>query len=115
MKIINQTKGIVLAESAELAESFFSRLKGLLGRSGLANGEALIIKRCNSIHTLFMRFPIDVMFVGKDNRVVKTLSKVKPFRLSGVYFGACLAIELPSGVIVASQTKEFDLLNFETV
>ncbi len=108
MQIINKSKGASLATEAIIANTPLSRLKGLLGRRGLKKDEALIIKPCNSIHTFFMRFPIDVLFIDRENKVIKALSAIKPFRLSGIYINASFAIELPSGVILESLTSEGD-------
>ena len=110
MKIINQTKDTVLAKEVIIADTFLKRIKGLLGRKDFLPGEALIIKPCNSIHTFFMRFPIDVLFVDKDNRVLKALSSVKPFRLTSIYFQASFVIELPSGTIQSTLTCKGDTL-----
>ncbi len=71
VKIINKTKNTILAEEAYIADTVFSRVKGLLGKQSLDEGSALIIKPCNSIHTFFMRFPIDVFFVDRNNKIVK--------------------------------------------
>jgi len=113
MKIINKTKNTVLAEDAVVADTVFRRLKGLLGRKDFIKGEALIIKPCNSIHTFFMCFPIDVLFVDKDNIVIKALSSVKPFRFTNIYFNASLTIELPAGALESSSTQERDILILE--
>ena len=99
MKIINQTKKIVLAENANLADTPFKRIKGLIGRRSLRDGEALIIKPCNSIHTFFMNFPIDVIFVGKNHKIVKIISGLAPFRLSPIYLGSAYVIELSAGTV----------------
>lgn len=113
MIIINKTKNVTLAKEAVLANTLFTRLKGLLGRKSLSPDQALILDPCNSIHTFFMRFSIDVLFVNKQNKVVKTILEIKPFRLSSVYFNAHFAIELPSGAIQQTSTQEGDLLSIE--
>jgi hypothetical protein len=113
MKIINQTKDTVLAKEVIIADTFLKRVKGLLGRKDFLPGQTLIIKPCNSIHTFFMQFPIDVLFVDKDNRVIKTLSSVKPFRLTSIYFQASFIIELPSGTIQSTLTCKGDTLLLE--
>jgi len=71
IKILNLTRNITLTENTIIADSFFSRLQGLLGKDGLARGEGLILKPCDSIHTFFMRFAIDVVFVDRNNRVIR--------------------------------------------
>lgn len=111
MKIINTTKNTLIAREAVVADNFFTRLKGLLGKNELKDGGALIIRRCNSIHTFFMRFSIDAVFVDKGNRVVKTLSNIRPYRLSGIYPNADYVIELPAGTILATNTSTSDSVN----
>lgn len=108
--IINQSKNRVLAEDAMIANTFFARIKGLLGRKNFEPGQALILKPCDSIHTFFMRFPIDILFVGKDNKVIKAISSLKPFRLTAIYFNATFALELPAGTIQSSSTCRGDLI-----
>jgi uncharacterized membrane protein (UPF0127 family) len=115
IKIINKTKDTILAENAVLADTFFKRIKGLIGRKEFTKGEALILEPCNSIHTFFMRFPIDVLFVDKDNRIIKAIISLKPFRLTPIYFKANLVVELPYGTISSTFTEPFDLLSFKTV
>lgn len=111
MKITNVTKGVVLAEQAIIADSFLKRAKGLLGRKGLGRSEALIIKPCNSIHTFFMHFPVDVLFVDKNNAVIKAISGLKPFRITGIYFNAAYAVELPQGMVGYTSTSAGDVLS----
>jgi uncharacterized membrane protein (UPF0127 family) len=108
MQIKNKTKNTILAEDAAVAESFFLRLKGLLGKEKLGLGQALVIRPGNSIHTFFMRFTIDVLFVDKNSRVVKAISNLKPARLTPVYFAATYVVELPEGAISATATAEGD-------
>ncbi len=110
MQIINQSKNSVLAQDAVVADTPFARIRGLLGRKELKSGEALIIKPCNSVHTFFMRFTIDVLFLDKNNRVVKTLPALKPFRISPICFKAYLTVECPSGAINTSRTQPGDTL-----
>ena len=66
---------------ARVARSLFARIKGLIGLRGLPPGEGLLILRCNCIHTFFMRFAIDATFLDRDNRVVKTVRNIPPWRL----------------------------------
>ena len=112
MRLINQTRNTTLAEDVFFADSPFKRLKGLLSRKFLPDGQALIIKPCNCVHTLFMRFPIDVLFVGKDNQVVKVLTQLTPFRFSKLYWKACMVVELPCKKSKSTQTQDGDILQF---
>lgn len=114
MRIRNLTRGSELASAARAARGFWSRLRGLLGRSSLQPGEALVLEPCSSIHTAFMRFAIDVVYVDRSARVVKVVSNLKPFRLSGALRGARSAIELPAGTAAASGTVKGDQLAFES-
>ena len=65
---------------AEVAETFFERSRGLIGRDGLAPGKGLWIKHCNAIHMLFMRFPIDAIFLDKKGEIVKIVRNIRPWR-----------------------------------
>lgn len=115
MKIINLTQGTILADNAVMADSIFTRIKGLLGRKGLAKGEALIIKPCNSIHMFFMRFAIDAVFVDKNNKVVGLVERLKPFRLSPIFFKAHFVVELPIGTIQETRTQIQDYISFQSL
>jgi len=110
MKIINRTNNAVLAENAIVADTFFTRAKGLLDRKDFNQGEALVIRPCNSIHTFFMRFPIDLLFVTKDSLVIKAISRLKPYRISGIYFKSAFVIELPPGTLEANPVSQGDTL-----
>ncbi|MBQ6341475.1 MAG: DUF192 domain-containing protein [Kiritimatiellae bacterium] len=67
--------------TAEVARSFGERLRGLIGRRDLPPGRGLLILRCNAIHTFFMRFPIDAVFYDRQDRVVRTVRNIRPWRL----------------------------------
>jgi uncharacterized membrane protein (UPF0127 family) len=81
MKIVNLANNISLSEDALPAYSFAKRLKGLLGRQSLRRGQAMLLRPANSIHTFFMRFPIDVLFVDKNNMVIKTINNIPRLEL----------------------------------
>lgn len=65
---------------AEVAETMFARMRGLIGRKTLAPGKGMLIPKCNCIHTFFMRFPIDATFLDKNGRTVKVVRNVRPWR-----------------------------------
>jgi len=113
MRLINQTKNSILAEEVFFAETSLKRLKGLLGKKTFANGQALIIKPCNSVHTFFMRFAIDVIFVNKHHQIVQVIPGLKPFRMPRPYFRAAYVVELPVGVIKTSASLPGDILKLE--
>jgi uncharacterized membrane protein (UPF0127 family) len=85
LRVNNVTRSRLLADRAERAASFMDRFVGLMGRRSLAFGEGLHILPCNSIHTFFMRIPIDVAFLDPEGRVVKQFSALPPWRATSVY------------------------------
>jgi uncharacterized membrane protein (UPF0127 family) len=113
MRAVNRKNGAVLAERVERATSMRARLRGLLGRTSLPEGEALVIEPCSSIHTFFMRFAIDAAFVGRDGRVLRAIPDLRPWRATRVYPSAALVIELPAGTLQRTATAEGDPLAFE--
>ena len=114
-RVNNETRQKLLADRAEKATGFFHRFKGLMGRRSLAVGEGLHILPCNSIHTFFMRIPIDVVFLDRQGVIVKQLPTLPPWRATSVYFQSRSVLELPAGVLEASGTREGDRLTFEPV
>jgi uncharacterized protein len=110
MRLINQTKNTVLAENVFICTTLLQRAKGLLGKKSLLPGQAILLSPCNSVHTFFMRFDIDVLFVDKDYRVIKTVSTLKPGRITPAYWRACKVIELPAAKINLSNTQANDQL-----
>lgn len=112
MKLTNITKNTILAEDAVVAKSFLARMRGLLGKKVFKQNQALIITPCNSVHTFFMHFPIDILFVGKDNCVLAVIEALKPYRFSKIYPNAYFVIELPAGAIKATSTAVPDKIGF---
>ena len=112
MQAINVTRNRVLAERLAVADTFFSRLIGLMGRRHLSSGEGLWICPCQSIHTMWMRFTIDVLFLDKDRSVIHLAEKMKPFRISKHLSKACSAIELPAATVELTGTRLGDRLEF---
>ncbi|MBF0486413.1 MAG: DUF192 domain-containing protein [Candidatus Omnitrophica bacterium] len=108
MKALNASQKILLADNVVLADTAFSRMQGLLGRSSLAEGEGLLITHCNSIHMFFMKFPIDVVFLDKNNRIVGLVSNIPPFALSPIFWKADKALELPAGKILQTKSSISD-------
>jgi len=88
--------GDVVCEPCFVAETVFARLRGLLGRSGLSSGEGMLLRPASSIHTAFMRFPIDAVFLDRSDRVVKVASDLRPWRMAACR-GARTVLELGAG------------------
>lgn len=110
--VINVHNGAVLATRAQLASGFCSRLVGLLGRAALEEGEALILRPCNSVHMFFMRFPIDVLFLNRRGRVVGLAWNLPPGAVSRIYPDAFQAVELPAGTLGKTGTSVGDVIEF---
>ena len=88
--------GTVVCERCLLAETPLARLRGLLGRSGLPSGEGLLLRPAGSIHTAFMRFAIDAVFLNRANEVVKVAPQLRPWRTASCR-GARAVLELRAG------------------
>ena len=108
----NQTRNTVLADKADIADTSAKRRTGLLKHARLEPGEGLWIVPCESVHTCFMKFPIDLVYLDKRRKVRKVRSAVPPWRLS-----ACLmahsVLELPAGTIRQTGTAPGDELVVE--
>jgi uncharacterized membrane protein (UPF0127 family) len=89
--------GTVVADHVEVADGIWSRFRGLMFRAALPEGHGLALRPCNSIHMFFMRFPLDVLFVDGDGRVLRVLDTIRPWRASSFVRGAKAGIELPAG------------------
>jgi uncharacterized protein len=106
--------GRVVVPRCRVADGFFSRLRGLLGRRGLEPGEGLLLSPSSSVHTLFMRFPIDVVFLDRGLRVVGVSGDVRPWRLAGRR-GARHVLELAAGEAHAHRIRAGERLTFAAV
>jgi uncharacterized membrane protein (UPF0127 family) len=112
VKLVHEPSGAVLAEQVERATSMTARLKGLLGRDSLAPGHALAIEPCTSIHTCFMHFAIDVLFVSREGVVVRAISNLPPWRLTRIYSQAALVVELPARTLERAKVREGERVSF---
>lgn len=113
MHIINRTRGVALAREVRLADTWCARFKGLMGKKKINPGEGLVLVPCNSVHTCFMRFAIDVVFVNAYGRVLKLYHALAPYRLTVIVKGAAQVIELPAGTVRQSGTQVGDLVELE--
>ena len=113
LRLVNRTRGAVLADRVESAHRIRDRLRGLLGRAELGRGEALAIRPCASVHTFFMRFEIDAVFLDRDGRVLRALAGLRPWRATRFHLRAEQVVELPAGTVARTGTREGDELAFE--
>jgi uncharacterized membrane protein (UPF0127 family) len=110
--IANETKQAELGNRVEVARSFWQRGRGLMFRSRLPDGGGLVIDPCSSIHTMWMRFPIDVLYVDKDGTVTRADREMKPWRFGPLFVRGRYVIELPPGVIASTNTERGDKIKF---
>jgi uncharacterized membrane protein (UPF0127 family) len=114
IRVRNETRNTILATAADVADTSAKRRVGLLKKEKLEPGEGLWITPCESVHTFFMRFAIDLVYLDRKKRVRKVRHAVPPWRIS-----SCLAahsvLELPAGAAAESGTQPGDRLVFETV
>jgi uncharacterized protein len=96
LQTLKRLDGTIVCERCELAGSPFSRMRGLLGREGLESGEGLLLRPASSVHTWFMRFPIDAVFLNRDLVVLGIADGLEPWRAAGRR-GARAVLELPAG------------------
>jgi uncharacterized membrane protein (UPF0127 family) len=111
--IRNQTRNTTLATSADVADTSEKRRTGLLKRVKLDPGEGLWISPCESVHTFFMRFAIDLVYLDRKRLVRKVRHAVPPWRLSAC-FTAHSVLELPAGTIAETGTQPGDQVTFES-
>lgn len=112
MKCRNLADGKIIASNLQMKDSFFGRLVGLLSRSGLKDGEGIILNPCTQIHTFFMRFTIDAVFISKDFEVVAVIENMRPWRMSPLYLKARYTMEVNGGYL-AGRLKPGQKVSFE--
>lgn len=110
MKVYNSTQNNLIAQDVKVAKSFFTRSIGLISRKSISEAEALIIKPCCSVHTFFMKFDIDVLFVNKKNEVIALYERVKPWKILPIHAGSHYVIELKSGQITNKNINKGDII-----
>ena len=110
LRISNPVRQSMLGDRIGVADTTLSRFVGLMGRSSLAPGHGLLIRPSNGVHTLWMRFAIDVLLLDREYRVLSVYENLRPFRMTSINWKAASALELPSGTITATDTQAGDLL-----
>ena len=113
MRIVNATRGTVLADKADVATTMGARMRGLMWRPQLEAGRGLVLRPTQAIHTFMMAFPIDVLFVDTNLTVVHMIEKMEPSRLSPFVRQAQAVVELPAGTIAQTATRPGDTLALE--
>lgn len=113
MKAVLDKNNEVISQHVVLADTFLKRLKGLMFSKHIAQYESLLIQPCKSIHTFFMRFPIDVLFLSNTNQIIGLYSDLRPFRISKVFPKATRVLEMQSGIIHTVKISLDDHVRFD--
>lgn len=109
IRVKNERTDDTIAGSVAVADNPWTRMKGLLGKKGLPDAEALLIRPCSSVHTYFMRFDLDVIFLDRDNQVLKVVRDLRTFRFSGARRSHSV-IEFGAGALAGIDIEPGDRL-----
>jgi uncharacterized membrane protein (UPF0127 family) len=115
LRISNPVRQSVLGDRIGVADTTLTRFVGLMGRGSLAPGHGLLIRPSNGVHTLWMRFSIDVLLLDREYRVLSAYRVLRPFRMTAINWKAASVLELPSGTILATKTQLGDQLQLAPV
>ena len=115
MKALLEKDGVPLIESVEIADDFWGRFLGLMGRKPIGPGRALYISRCGSLHTFLMRFNMDAIFLDDEYTVVKIVREITPFRLVFGGVGARSVVEVMSGWLSDDRIKVGDQITLTRI
>lgn len=108
--LYNETKKIMVVYNLKIAKTFKERFWGLMFRKRMGSNEGLMLLGCNAIHTCFMRFAIDVIFMDINHRVIAIKEKIRPWHQSGFIRKAYIVLELPEGTVVRKNISIGDIL-----
>ena len=112
--VLNKSKNSLISQKAKMADSFFLRLLGLMFRKSIGKNEALIFKSAPSIHTFFMRFPIDIVFLDKNMKVIRICENLSPWR-AVFCFGSAFTVELPPHRVLERPLNIGDILQITPI
>jgi uncharacterized membrane protein (UPF0127 family) len=112
IRISNGTKARVLGERVWLADRYWTRLRGLLGRAEIRDGEGMLIAPSRGVHMYGMKYALDVILLDRGGRVVALYGGLRPGARTRVHRDASYALELPVGAIARSETEEGDMLEW---
>jgi uncharacterized membrane protein (UPF0127 family) len=110
LRVENTTRNVTLVSKGRLANNFWKRLRGLVGVKNLPAGDGMLIQPCNQVHCMFMSIPIDVLYIGSDERVLAIDTAMQPWAMGRMVRGAKRVLELPAGTAAATATKVGDQL-----
>lgn len=106
---LKNSSGITICKKMVMANSMFSRMKGLMFSTEFPDCDGLLLVPCNSIHTFFMLYPLDILFLDKNFKVIKSVYNLPPWRMTWIYFKAHQVLEMKAGTMI-KNIKSGDLL-----
>lgn len=112
VRVVQADSGILVASKVAVADSFGDRLRGLLARPPIRQGQGLLLLECGSVHTIGMGYPIDVAFLDPDGRIVRCIPRMGPWRVGRGGTEAVHALELPAGRLGETGTRPGDRLSW---
>jgi uncharacterized protein len=104
----------VILKNIKTASGFTERLLGLMFKKSLHQAGGLFIPECKSIHTCFMKFPLDIVFVDKNYIAIKIFKNLKPWKITPIVFKAFGVFEFESGIVEKEKISQGDKLILET-
>ena len=112
VRALNSTRGTVLGERVRVADSALTGIVGLLGERQLSAGDGLLIVPSQGVHTWGMMFPIDVVVLDNQWKAIAIRPRLRPFRMTRIFFKAAAVLELPSGTVDSTLTSVGDVIEF---
>ena len=112
IRIVNLTRGTLLGTRIELADSWWGRFRGFLGRDEPKKGEGILLVPCNAVHTYGMTFDLDLVFLGASGGVLATVEELQPGKRSARVLGSRYVLEVPAGTIRATGTTVGDTFSW---
>ncbi|MDX1578668.1 MAG: DUF192 domain-containing protein [Gemmatimonadota bacterium] len=110
----NEEREVLLGDRIRVADRWWPRLRGLIGRPEPEPGEGLLLRPCQGVHMQWMRYPLDVAFVADDGRIVALYHELRPWRFSKTHRDAACALELPAGTLRATGTEVGDRISWRS-
>jgi uncharacterized protein len=114
LKVTNATRGRTIGGRVSLANSWWKRLRGLIGRPALESGEGLLLEPCRAVHMYGMTYPIDVAFLDEEGAVVALYRELAPGARTRWHGRAKCALEVPAGTLAETGTEVGDVVDWST-
>lgn len=108
IRVVNKTRESVLGARVQLADRWWQRMRGFIGRAAPRAGEGMLLSPCRAVHMLGLPYPLDIVFLDREGIVVALYPSLRPARFTSFHRNAEYALELPAGTIEASATQVSD-------